>query len=62
MPNVYRAYHIDASTSRITRPADILDADSDEEAVAKARLLVNGQDVEVWHGERRIAVLHHHKT
>lgn len=38
-----------------------IDAASDEEAVKKARQFVDGHDVEVWHLDRKIAVLSHEK-
>lgn len=58
MPD-YRAYIVghDGRFQRFEK----IDAASDDEAVKKARQFLNGHDVEVWHLDRKIAVLSHEK-
>jgi hypothetical protein len=52
---MYRAYFIDEN-DRVESFKPV-DADSDEEALAAARQLVNGHDVEVWLLDRMVARL-----
>lgn len=56
MPNVYRAYLLEADGS-IKQPPLVLEVEDDAAAVEAARLLVDGQDVEIWQGKRRIEQL-----
>ena len=43
--------------NKIAGPAVEVDCQSDEEAVAKARTLLNGQDIEIWLGTRIVTRL-----
>jgi len=43
--------------NKIAGPAIEVDCQSDEEAVAKARTLLNGQDIEIWSGARIVTRL-----
>ena len=45
----YRIYTLTAG-NKIAGPAVEVDCQSDEEAVAKARTSLNGQDIEIWSG------------
>jgi len=58
MPH-YRLYALTAE-SRITKPPQVVECDSDEDAILKAQQLVNGADVEVWDGERLVVRLPHY--
>jgi hypothetical protein len=51
----YRVYCYDAAHKVVT--ADWLDADSDEEAIEKARAAGFGSKCEIWHGKRLVAQL-----
>jgi len=53
MSNTYRAYLIDAR-NRIAR-AEVLDVSTDDAALEAAAAFTAENDVEVWHGERRLA-------
>ena len=55
MPN----YRIQILTfgNKIAGPAVEVDCQSDEEAVAKARTLLTGQDIEIWSGTRFVTRL-----
>jgi hypothetical protein len=48
----YRAYIL-APDGRIMRPVD-LECDDDDAAIKTARQLVDGHDVELWQGSRKI--------
>jgi hypothetical protein len=48
MPD-YRVYPIDGK-GHIVGPATILTCDEAEEATQQAKALLNGHDLEVWHG------------
>jgi hypothetical protein len=54
----YRAYILNGK-GRIIGVHELSCAD-DEEAKQQAAKLLNGRDLEVWHRDRRIAVLKHH--
>ena len=54
----YRAYFLDAD-GHITGVHE-LDCAGDEEAKQKAAQLLDGHDLEVWHRDRRVAVLKRH--
>jgi hypothetical protein len=43
--------------NKIAGPAIEVDCQSDEEAVAKARTSLNGQDIEIWSGTRIVTRL-----
>jgi hypothetical protein len=51
----YRAYLL--SNNRVEKPAHIIEAPDDGAAVEQARQLVDGHDVELWLGEKCLAVL-----
>jgi hypothetical protein len=51
--HAYRAYMISLD-GRIVHRVDI-ECDDDEAAKERAKLLVNGHDVELWDGARKIA-------
>jgi hypothetical protein len=52
MPD-YRVYPVDKSNHIVAAP-HVVTCDSDEEAIEKARPLVNGHDVELWDGARQV--------
>jgi len=49
--------HILTFGNKIAGPAIEVDCQSDEEAIAKARTLLNGQDIEIWSGARIVTRL-----
>jgi hypothetical protein len=51
----YRVYFVEESTCRVAGPPKVLECADDNEALQKARQLVDGKDVEVWEGPRLIA-------
>jgi hypothetical protein len=51
MPD-YRVYPV--KDKHIVGVPAVVTCDSDEEAIEKARPLVNGHDVEVWEGARQV--------
>ena len=53
----YRAYIL-ASNGRIMKPVD-LECDDDEAANEAAKQLIDGHDVELWQGSRKIATFRH---
>jgi hypothetical protein len=55
LQKTYRVYCYDAAHEVVT--ADIVEASSDEEAVAKARAAGFGSKCEIWHGRRLVAQL-----
>jgi hypothetical protein len=50
--NIYRAYLMDEN-DHIVKRID-LDAQDDEMAIAKAKTFIDGKDIEVWHGSKKI--------
>jgi hypothetical protein len=52
----YRLYLLDG-TNAVTRPARIVDADSDEYAIELATQLLNGHALELWSGSRLLVRL-----
>ena len=52
----YRAYQMDKEGRVIGLP-DIITCDDDETAIKEAKPLGNGDQVEVWHGDRLVARL-----
>jgi hypothetical protein len=54
--NEYRIYVMDRE-GHIKRPPEIVAYATDEEAVTRARKLLNGMPVEVWLGAKRVGRL-----
>ena len=54
----YRAYLLDKD-GRIHQPPKVIEANDDSEAAQAAQQLVDGHDVELWEGQRRIAKFTH---
>ncbi len=52
----YRLYAVNAE-GRIDQPPSVIEAGNDDEAVAKAKALLNGRDVELWLGDRLVMCL-----
>ncbi len=52
----YRLYCLDGA-KRIARAADVIRADTDDEAVAAARLLGKRLPCEIWQGRRLVATI-----
>ena len=52
----YKVYCLDGA-KRIARAADVLCADSDEQAVAAARTLGKASACEIWQGRRLVATI-----
>jgi hypothetical protein len=52
----YRAYLID-KTGHITDPPCVFESDDDHAAMKHAQRYTNGYDVEVWDGDRAVAVI-----
>ena len=52
MPD-YRAYGVNKDNYIVGAPT-LMTCDTDEEALAKARQIVDGYDIEVWLGKRRV--------
>ena len=55
-PPAYRAYRVSAA-GRIVDAPTILDASTDEEAIAQARQLVDSLAIEVWNQARCVIAL-----
>ena len=52
----YKLYCLDGA-KRIARAADVLCADSDEQAIAEARTLGKASACEIWQGQRLVATI-----
>jgi hypothetical protein len=52
----YRFYTL-KSGNRLAAPPDVIECDSDKEAIMEARILLDGLDVEVWQGRRVVTRL-----
>jgi hypothetical protein len=52
MPD-YRVYVV-TDEGRVMGPAEIITCNTDQEATERARLVVNGHDVELWEGAKRV--------
>ena len=52
----YRVYRL-AADGHIVSPPDIMDCRNDAEAIKRAHALSNGKDLEIWQGDRRVALL-----
>jgi hypothetical protein len=48
----YQIFHL--TLGHIRGPAEIINCDIDQQAIEKAKQMVNGHDVEVWQGARRV--------
>jgi hypothetical protein len=55
MPD-YRVYSLD-SEGRISGPPAVISATDDEDAKEQAQKLLADASLEIWHGDRRVAVL-----
>ncbi len=49
----YRVYFVDR-TKHFSRPPEIVECDDDQEAIQKAKQLLDGLDVELWDGPRMV--------
>jgi translation initiation factor IF-1 len=47
----YRIYTLN-DNNRIAGPAEVIACDDDMEAIARAKRLLDGHDVEIWRGDR----------
>ena len=56
MPSTYRIYAFDGGNT-IAGPPVIIECDNDGEAISQARCLLDGRDIEVWHGARCVTRL-----
>lgn len=56
----YRILHLD-DRGRISRPGEMIIAGSDEKAIEAATKLLDGYDIELWQGRRRVATIKHEK-
>ena len=52
----YRIYSLYQS-GHVVAPAQVVECDNDEEIVTKARSMLDGLDLEIWDGARRVTVL-----
>ena len=52
----YRAYLVDTE-NHIRGVPIVIEAETDEQAVAAAKGFVDGHDVELWRGDKKIACL-----
>jgi hypothetical protein len=50
----YRIYTL-KDGGHIGQPADIVTVENDQEAIAHATKLINGNDLEIWDGPRPVA-------
>ena len=53
----YRIYHLDRQTAKVTSPGTVLNEANDDLAMAAAKKLVNGLDVEVWQAARKVGLI-----
>ena len=60
VPHIYRAYTLQAD-GRI-QSAEPLDCTNDDDAIAAAKLLVDGHDVELWDAGRKVILLPRHSS
>ena len=54
----YRAYYVGAD-GQFTGTSEELDCDSDLTAITSAKRLLDGNDIEIWNGLRKIIRLPH---
>ncbi len=52
----YRVYRLDAA-GHVAAPPDLLDVQDDEEAMRRAKLLLDGMALEVWQAARFVGQL-----
>ncbi len=57
--STYRVYFIDDGT-HISRPPIVLECDTDQEAVEKARQYIDGRDIELWSAGRMVTAFAKH--
>jgi hypothetical protein len=50
----YRIFEVDKN-GRVVAPSKVVRCPSDEEVIAESKLMVNGLDLEIWDGARRVA-------
>lgn len=50
----YRVFEVD-SNGHVVKAARIIDCKDDEAAAAEARVFIDGYDIEIWDGARRVA-------
>lgn len=56
---LYRLYFVDTD-GQISKPAEIIEATDDKEAMHKARQYIDGVDLELWDEARLVARFPHH--
>jgi hypothetical protein len=54
--NVYRAFLL-SEHGKVFSPPHVLDVTTDEAAIEAAQKLLDGNDIEVWQGQRLITTL-----
>lgn len=54
----YRLYFLD-SDAHISRPPEAFDCADDQEAMQKAKQFIDGKDLELWEGNRCVALIPH---
>ena len=52
----YRVYFIDRG-AHISYPPEIIESENDKDAAVKARQLIDGHYLELWHEDRLVAIL-----
>jgi hypothetical protein len=52
MPD-YRIYRLSAD-NRIVGPSEMVECESDQEAITQAKIKLDGLDIEVWQGPRKV--------
>jgi hypothetical protein len=52
----YRIYRL-TTDGHIESPPDVIECEDDDDAFERARAQLNGNDIEIWLGERRVAVI-----
>jgi hypothetical protein len=52
----YRIYRLDKN-GRIESAGEVIDCDTDQHAIEKAKQMVDGHDIEVWQRARRVIEL-----
>jgi hypothetical protein len=52
----YRIFKVNQS-GRVVASSEIVTCDTDEEVFAKAESMLDGLDLEIWEGARRVAIL-----
>ena len=57
---MYRVYYLDRG-AHITRHPEVIECESDQQAIERARELFDGQDLEIWDGARLVENISHVK-